>query len=84
MFEISTTHHLTPIGWLTLTANHAGITKIEFGKHGECRGESTILRQAIRELNEYFTGERREFSVPVSLSGTPFQRRVWDALQKIP
>lgn len=84
MFEISTTHHLTPIGWLTLEANHAGLTKIDFGKLRDCRGESAILRQAIQELDEYFTGERREFSVPVNLRGTPFQMRVWEALRKIP
>ena len=39
---------------------------------------------ARRELGEYFAGQRREFTVPVSLRGTPFQERVWAALTGIP
>lgn len=38
-----------------------------------------------RQLHEYFSGERREFDIPiVFLGGTPFQRKVWEELQKIP
>jgi methylated-DNA-[protein]-cysteine S-methyltransferase len=37
-----------------------------------------------RQLREYFDGERREFDVPLEMTGTPFQRRVWRALQEIP
>ncbi len=40
---------------------------------------------AIREqLAEYFAGERQEFTVPLKLVGTPFQRRVWQELVRIP
>lgn len=40
---------------------------------------------AIREqLAEYFTGTRQEFTVPLKLSGTPFQQRVWQELMRIP
>jgi AraC family transcriptional regulator of adaptative response/methylated-DNA-[protein]-cysteine methyltransferase len=47
-------------------------------------GPSAAIRQAERELAEYFAGERREFTVPLSVPGTPFQQRVWDALRAIP
>lgn len=43
-----------------------------------------VLDQAARELAEYFAGRRREFSLPMAPRGTPFQRRVWDALRDIP
>jgi methylated-DNA-[protein]-cysteine S-methyltransferase len=43
-----------------------------------------VLRQAHAELGEYFRGGRSVFSVPLSLRGTPFQRRVWQALLDIP
>lgn len=36
------------------------------------------------QLGEYFQGTRREFSVPLHAPGSPFQRRVWNALQTIP
>lgn len=84
MYEKSTIHHLTPVGWLTLTANHSGLTGVGFSKVGESYGRSAILDQSIRELDEYFAGERMEFSVSLVLTGTPFQKMVWDALRKIP
>jgi methylated-DNA-[protein]-cysteine S-methyltransferase len=40
--------------------------------------------QVRRQLAEYFEGRRREFDVRLSLHGSPFQRRVWDALREIP
>ncbi len=36
------------------------------------------------QLAQYFAGERREFDVPLRLTGTPFQRRVWQELVRIP
>jgi methylated-DNA-[protein]-cysteine S-methyltransferase len=40
---------------------------------------------ALRDqLAEYFAGERQEFDVPIRLSGTPFQQRVWRELERIP
>ncbi len=38
----------------------------------------------IAQLEGYFAGERSDFDVPVELAGTPFQRRVWNALRSIP
>jgi methylated-DNA-[protein]-cysteine S-methyltransferase len=42
------------------------------------------LRQALRELDEYFAGTRRTFTVTLDLRGTAFYRRVWDAVVRIP
>ncbi len=84
MFEIAITQHLTPVGWLTITANHAGVTGIAFGQTSEPRGNSFILKQAVKELDEYFSGGRYGFTVPLNFNGTPFQNKVWNALKKIP
>jgi len=43
-----------------------------------------IARQAIAELQEYAAGRRKQFSLPLDLQGTPFQRKVWKALCAIP
>jgi methylated-DNA-[protein]-cysteine S-methyltransferase len=43
-----------------------------------------VLRAAARELDEYFSGTRTEFSVPLAPRGTPFQQTVWRALCEIP
>ena len=46
---------------------------------------STIITETIRrEMDEYFAGQRREFSVDIETAGTEFQSRVWDQLRTIP
>jgi len=45
---------------------------------------SLIITQTINQLKEYFCGSRKQFSVPVLLIGTDFQKKVWDALLEIP
>lgn len=42
------------------------------------------LRQAVRELDEYFRGERRCFETPLAPEGTPFQRAIWQAIAAVP
>lgn len=43
-----------------------------------------IVQETVRQLREYFAGERRKFELKLQLTGTAFQLRVWDALQSIP
>ncbi|MBD5503968.1 MAG: methylated-DNA--[protein]-cysteine S-methyltransferase [Lachnospiraceae bacterium] len=45
---------------------------------------SSLLNEACRQLDEYFQGKRRQFDLPLSCSGTAFQQRIWNELQKIP
>jgi AraC family transcriptional regulator, regulatory protein of adaptative response / methylated-DNA-[protein]-cysteine methyltransferase len=47
-------------------------------------GENAHLALLKRELAEYFAGRGRRFTVPLDYPGTPFQRKVWDALLAIP
>jgi AraC family transcriptional regulator of adaptative response/methylated-DNA-[protein]-cysteine methyltransferase len=47
-------------------------------------GSNPIVRQAARELDEYFAGSRQEFRVPLLMAGTPFQEAAWTALRAIP
>lgn len=53
---------------------------------GEYQPDSSSFDDTISELDSYFSGKLREFSIPIDLSskGTPFQHKVWSALQEIP
>lgn len=51
------------------------------GTHDPAR---EVLERAARQLDEYFAGRLRAFSVPLAMSGTPFQREVWRGLLTIP
>lgn len=48
------------------------------------RPETEPFIQAVRQLEEYFSGQRQIFDLPTSPHGTEFQLRVWAALQQIP
>ncbi len=54
------------------------------GRDGFFREQSPLLREAARQIDQYLAGERRAFSLPYALTGTPFQREVWEALASIP
>jgi methylated-DNA-[protein]-cysteine S-methyltransferase len=46
--------------------------------------EVKILSRTVHELKEYLDGKRKKFDLPLHVTGTPFQKRVWGALSKIP
>lgn len=46
--------------------------------------QDALLKETRRQLREYFSGKRQQFSLPLSLEGTDFQIRVWKALATIP
>lgn len=46
--------------------------------------ETPLWSLLNQQLNEYFAGERKEFDIPLSLSGTAFQKKVWNRLRQIP
>lgn len=45
---------------------------------------SELLYEAYKQINEYFSGKRKRFELPIHGKGTAFQRQVWEELQKIP
>jgi AraC family transcriptional regulator, regulatory protein of adaptative response / methylated-DNA-[protein]-cysteine methyltransferase len=90
----------TPLGPMLAAASGTALVQLEFAdrrglerSYAEMRrrfklpvvpGENEILKKLRAELDAWFEGKLRKFSVPVALRGTPFQERVWRELQKIP
>ncbi len=85
----------TSLGTLTLGASTQGLAYL--GWNGEGLGvvakklklklvetTSPLLAKCIGQLNEYFSGRRREFSLPLHLAGTEFQMHAWEVLRQIP
>ncbi|MCC8198902.1 MAG: methylated-DNA--[protein]-cysteine S-methyltransferase [Tannerellaceae bacterium] len=88
MNPIETTYYHSPVGWIRLqaTASHLCSTKAMAPSSEEEVHEpaSPILKEAVCQLKAYFAGERQQFDLPLQQSGTPFQQKVWQELQKIP
>lgn len=47
-------------------------------------GTSEVIEKAVKQLDEFFAGQRQEFDVPMLFVGTDFQKTVWNELLKIP
>lgn len=79
----------TPVGIIIIEARGEVITGLEMSQENEVKAlginnENNVLREANKQLQEYFRGERKEFNLPLHLNGTEFQQKVWSALQEIP
>jgi methylated-DNA-[protein]-cysteine S-methyltransferase len=77
----------SPIGKLRLVSDGLALLSIEFeGMHGSDGLEQSddILKTTAQQLAEYFSGRRRDFSLPLAAAGTAFQQQVWSALRQIP
>lgn len=80
----------SPIGNLQLAADEHGLCRIWFEREARphpvpatWRRDPAALRFARDQLQEYFDGARRTFSLPLHPLGTPFQLAVWDELARI-
>ena len=83
----------SPVGKLTLVASDQGLAAIlwENDRPGRVRlnieaedARHPVLVEAERQLGEYFAGTRQTFALTLAATGTPFQKKVWDALLTIP
>ncbi len=81
------------LGQILFSRNDKGINRVHFLNsakplHRDERWRQTsqdpLLQETRRQLTDYFSGKRRQFSLPLSLEGTDFQICTWKALTTIP
>ena len=75
-----------PVGPVTVMEEGGEIVFIGFSADigDAAKKETPAIKEAFRQLSDYFDGELKTFDLPLKLSGTPFQLRTWAALQTIP
>lgn len=80
----------SPVGPLTLAGRGQTLTNLRMvgqthePSRTDWEADDHAFPDAVRQLAEYFAGERTTFDLDLELAGTAFQRRVWEALQKVP
>ena len=75
------------IGWLRIESLDDSIVRIDYTDgSGESAKTDKVIEQCVRELGEYFKGERKLFDVKINpgVHGTSFQQSVWQELRQIP
>lgn len=73
----------SPVGELTVTEADGAIVRLQWGQ-AETQGQSPLLAEALRQLEEYFGGTRTAFELPMNPPGNDFQRAVCTAMSAIP
>ncbi len=100
MQSLQTATIATPLGKMVAVASIKGLCLLDYADHPLLArklaqlkqhfeadiqpGKNPHLQAISEQLNAYFAGQRKGFSVPLVLTGTPFQRAVWQGLQDIP
>ena len=74
----------TPIGPLTVSEVDGAIVSLDWGWVAKRPERTRVLTDAMRQLDLYFAGRLHDFDLPLSLRGSDFNRRVWEALRGIP
>ncbi len=83
----------SPVGELLLVADETTLTGVYFvgrdhipasRKHWKTDKKHPVLKRAAVQLKEYFAGKRTEFDLPLRLTGTGFQERVWTEIARVP
>ena len=79
------------LGLIAIIEEKDGISAIEILRDKKIRedllknkNESQLTKECKRQLEEYFTGKRKEFNIKLDIVGTDFQISAWKAMQKIP
>jgi methylated-DNA-[protein]-cysteine S-methyltransferase len=86
------THIDSPLGQLLLTSREGKLSGLYFADQPHARiapgwvrrDDAAIFAQTAQQLEDYASGERESFDLPLDLSGTPFQVSVWNAIAGIP
>jgi len=75
----------SPLGWLEIVCAGDKLQKIAYlDKEPVTGSASDLVKEIIRQLEGYFEGIRKTFSLPLDPQGTDFQKKVWKELLKIP
>ena len=77
----------TPFGKFAIVSDGMAITHVlpeERLSSFSDSGADALTDRAARELDEYFKGERQNFTVPINPPGTGFQKKVWQTLTMVP
>jgi methylated-DNA-[protein]-cysteine S-methyltransferase len=77
-------YYESPIGYIRIKGDEESILALDFAEEGQNRENyPEHIKACIIQLDEYFTGKRKNFDISYLLKGTEFQKKVWAELAKI-
>src|SRR5688572_7216451 len=78
-------HYSSPLGIIKISASGKGLCGVKFTEEVVAGDPgSGLIPGCAKQLDEYFSGKRKIFSLPFDFHGTDFQKKVWTELLNIP
>lgn len=75
----------SPVGDLTITEEEGAIVSLDWGwVPEEWQNKTPLLEKTVKQLDEYFDGDRLDFDLPLNPPGSDFQKKVCAAMVAIP
>jgi len=75
----------SPIGLIEIAGTSTAVVALNFVEERCLEGAShPLVAEAVRQIDAYFEGKRREFEIEMALDGTDFQQQVWRQLRTVP
>jgi O-6-methylguanine DNA methyltransferase len=93
MMKFGYDNYRAPFGCIHIIMDESGVVRVDltpegwqeaFSEFGDLERDQTRCQEAVNQLDEYFHGLRRQFTVPLSMKGPQFSQRVWQELIHIP
>ena len=90
MDDIQSYRYNSPLGQVSIDSNGEAIVAVKFEKvdlgipDPEKKPDDPLTKECLDQLNAYFDGRLRDFSLPLQPHGTDFQLKVWQLLRQIP
>lgn len=90
--NIRTATFMTDLGPITLEADEKGLTAVSLPPPDRPRTpakketipDDPLLQRAVRQISEYLQGKRTVLDLPLTVTGTDFQKKVWTTIREIP
>src|SRR6202521_4767176 len=87
MDKIYKTYYKSEIGLIEISGTGRGILSLDFVEKKMAQHNDEVpvcIKKCLKQLDEYFKGERKDFDLQLITKGTDFQSKVWKQLLKIP
>ena len=82
--ELYKGYYSSPIGLMEVSGTEHFITAVKFTEKGQARNKPPfVIEKCIRQIDEYFQGTRKEFSLELKVEGSDFQKSVWEEMNTI-
>lgn len=73
----------SPVGNLVISAEDDAVIALDWSDE-KFDSKAEVLKEAVKQLEEYFAGKRKDFDLPLEADGTEFSCKVWEQMLEIP